>query len=473
MNLGNLFLKLWDLVGYTILPFVIVLGIMIFVHEFGHYLAARLIGVRVLVFKLGFGRFIFSWKRGHTEYGVGWIPIGGYVRMFGDPTEVEDEDADTPLEEISEADKAEALMYKPAHQKLLTFFAGPLMNIALAFVISPFIYLLGIYDVPPVAGLLKPGSPAIAAGVMPGDRVLAIDGDPVKTLQDMKTKEALSAGKTLRYEIERNDQKLTIPIAIAPGEVEGLGESGIGPAAIPLIVQSVMPDSAAEKAGLQAGDTITGINGAPSSIWNSLSDAVKNGKGSPISLTLSRAGVERTVTLTPGYNEKEGRYLIGVVYRPVPLQTEFVHYGLTRSIKDGARISVGYVTLTFEILYKLLTFQISGKNMAGPLGIAAIISVEAHAGLADLIRLMVLITINLGILNLLPFPPLDGGHILFTAIEGVMRREIKMKYKEMTFRIGFILLIAVMLLVTFNDVVRYKGAMWEFFKEIGRNLGIG
>lgn len=469
MDLLMVLARIWDFFFYTALPFVVVLGIMIFVHELGHYLAARALGVRVLMFKLGFGRYILSWKRGHTEYGIGWIPIGGYVKMFGDPTEVEGGEEDVPLEEIPEQDRAEALYFRPASHKLITFFAGPLMNIALAFILAPALFMLGVPEIAPVVGMIEPDSPAQVAGIEPGDRVVSIDGKRVHSYSDMEKMEKLNPGRSMTYVIERKGQRIETEVAIRKGEPEPMGESGIIPS-IPWSVGEVVSGSPAEAAGIQTGDKVLAIDGDTISLWDELYTRVGASQGREMELLLRRGERKFSVRLTPRLEQEADRFIIGIIRHD---ETELIKYGLGAAIVKGAAFSVEQVELLFQVLWKLVSHQLSPKLMAGPLGIGAMTGQMARSGAAPLIGFMVLITVNLGILNLLPFPPLDGGHILFTSLEWVARREINIVYKEWVFRVGMVLLLTLMVLVTFNDFLRYKSRMGDFFIEIFKGLGLG
>jgi regulator of sigma E protease len=454
--------------GYTVIPFVVVLGIMIFVHEFGHYIAARIVGVRVLQFKLGFGRYILSFTKGHTEYGVGWIPIGGYVKMFGDPTEIEGGEEEYTPEEIPEEDKAEALFFRPFHQKIFVLVLGPIMNIVLAFLISPLIYLVGVEQPvepkgPQVVGSVMVGSPAEAAGIKMWDKVVSVDGDKINTFRDLQLKEALNPEKTLNYEIDRDGEILKIEITLREAKPEPIGESGIGRPPLPSMVGGITPGSPAEKGYLKVGDTISSVGGVAVRAWSELSKEVNKSEGKEVAVVVLRKGETIDLKIAPEFNKDMGRYLLGI--NPF-FEMEMKDYTIGEAISLGFKDTLGYVTLTYKILWKLISGQLSGKTMAGPLGIAAITSDAAKSGLAPLLSLMVLISVNLGILNLAPFPPLDGGHILIYTIEGITRREIKMKYKEALFKLGFALLIIAMLAVTVNDVFRYKGRVGNFFSEI-------
>jgi regulator of sigma E protease len=472
MNLPDVGLKLWDLLAFTIVPFVVVLGLMITVHELGHFLAARAVGIRVLAFKIGFGKALWTRKRGHTEYSLGWAPIGGYVRLFGDPSEVEGEDADTPLTEIPEEDKKEALQFQPAHYKLLTFFAGPIMNIVLALVLAPIPFMLGVSEVPPVAGPIEAGSPAAVAGIQTDDRILSIGGKPIASFMDVRWEEAIHPNKTVSYEVQRKDQKLAFDVTLRTSDKKTgpVGESGIKEPDLSSAIGSLVPGSPAAGAGLKPGDTIVEINGAAIRNWDNLTNAVTQGKGEPLAIVVTRAGQSMTFTATPKLDERDNRYRIGI--SPV-MVTEIVNYGPVEASIKGVKFCADSVAKVYVSLWLLISGQISPKLMSGPLGIGAITSQAAHSGIAALLSFVVLISINLGILNLLPIPALDGGHILFTVVETITRRELKMEYKEWIFRVGFFLVIGLVIAVTIQDVIRYKGDMWQFIREIGKGLGIG
>lgn len=478
MDISGVFMKIFGLLTSGIIPFVLVLGIMIFVHELGHYLTARLIGVRVLMFKLGFGKYIWSFTRGHTEYGIGWIPIGGYVKMFGDPTEVEGGEEDTPLEEIPEEDKAEALYYRPTGQKLLVFVSGPMMNIVMAFLVAPFIYLIGVQqpkepEGPPVVAAVELESPAAKSGIEPGDRVLAIGGDEIDSQKDLKLAEALNAGETLVYKVERGGKTLDVPVTLRESEAEGTGESGLEFHLLPAGITKVVEDSAAEEAGLEVGDTVTGVNGNALSLNSSISSAVEKSGDGPITLSLLRGGKELEIEVTPRFSEEFDKKMIGIEYSPGMPEMETVRYGLAESVKLGTADTIEYGRLTFVVFYKLISFQLSPKAVTGPVGIGVITSKAASMGISPLLQLVVLISINLGILNLLPFPPLDGGHVVFTVVEKVIGREIKIEIKEFFFKVGFFMLLGLMGLVTLQDIFRFGPSMWNFVKDLGAGLGLG
>ncbi|MFO8058300.1 MAG: RIP metalloprotease RseP [bacterium] len=487
MDVSSVFYNLWDLVAYTAAPFILVLGVMIFIHELGHFLAARALGVKVLVFKLGFGKWIWKRTRGDFEYGIGVFPIGGYVKMFGDPTEVEGGDEDTPLEDISEEEKAQALYYRPARHKLLIFIAGPVMNILFGAIVAPLVFLIGVEQVKlaPEVGKVESGSPAAVAGIKPGDMVLSINNQELDNFFDLKKKEALNPNKSMVYRIKRDGETLTKKLTLREGEDKPIGESGIGPPPVPAVVMEIMPDTAAEKAGLKPGDVIEKINGervSHSEISLKVNPPVAGALGAipmaerrgfyeqrSLNLLVKRDSKTLELETFPRFSEEHGIFLLGIQHSP-PKET--VRYGLIGSVREGFHLCVDSVVEVYTVLYKLVTGQLSPRLMAGPVGIGAITSQAAHMGLGMLLKLTVLIGINLGLLNLLPFPPLDGGHVVVTLVESAMGREINMKVKEGVFWFGFMLLISLMVLVTINDFYNFGSGMLDYLKGLAEGLGL-
>lgn len=455
---------------YKVVVFLLVLGVLILAHELGHFCFARLFGVRVLIFKLGFGRFLWSRKRGHTEYGVGWIPIGGYVKLFGDPSEMEEPGAT----QISAAGRKETLLAQPAWKKALIFAGGPVMNIVLAFLIAPVVYLVGIQqfkaDVePPVVGAVYPDSPAARAGIEPGDLILAVGGKPVATFRELMIQEAMNPNRTLVYRLLRQDREREVTLTLAAAKPDPIGYSGIVLPRTRGVIGEVMPGLPAARAGLKPGDRIVSINDTEVAYWDELRHLIEASQGRPLKVHVRRGEQDLEFSLTPERDQADQRFVLGITPQ---LDTVLVRTGPLQAVRLGARDTVEAVVLTGAILGKILTFQVSPRTVGGPVMIAGVVGEAAQSGFSYLVALIVLISVNLGILNLLPLPPFDGGHILFTGIEAVLRREVSVKYKEAIFRVSLTLILILFVLITGNDFMRYRESITEWFKELARGLGL-
>ena len=455
---------------YKVVIFLLVLGLLVFVHEFGHFLFARLFGVRVLIFKLGFGKFWWRRVRGHTEYGVGWIPIGGYVKLFGDPAEMEE----LKPEQVSPADKKETLFAQPAWKKILIFAGGPVMNIVLAFLIAPIVYLVGIQQLkadsePPVVGGVYPDSPAAKAGIEPGDLILSVGGKLVPTFRDLMIQEALNPNQTLTYRTLRQGREMEVKLTLAEAKPDPIGYSGIVLPRTRAAIGETMPGMPAVKAGLKPGDRILAINGSPVVYWDELRRLIEAGDGREMAVRVRRGEQELEFRMTPEQDSTDRRWVIGITPQ---IDTVLVRTGLVKAVQLGSRDALQAGVLTVAILWKIITFQVSPRTVGGPVMIAGVVGEAAQTGFSYLVSLIVLISVNLGILNLLPLPPFDGGHILFAVIEAVIRREINVKYKEAIFRVGMTCILALFVLITVNDFMRYRESIAEWFKELAKGLGI-
>jgi regulator of sigma E protease len=465
-----LFSNIFEFLVYTIIPFIVLLGILILAHEFGHFITAKLSGVKVEIFALGFGPWIFHKQIGETDFGVKAIPLGGFVKVLGDPSEMED-----PEKEIPPEDMDRALFKKPVWKKLIFFAAGSFMNIVLAFVAAPFVYLIGIErsyynDIAPCnVGYVEPASPADMAGIKSGDRINRVNGNSVENFADLRTLEAQNPEEVLTYELLRGNTIFKADIKMAVGDREPIGYSGIMEPMYGTTVGSILPDFPASKAGLEPMDKIVAVNGKPVSHWYKMTSIIQAANGETIDITVMRQDREKTFKLKPKYDDRYDKYMIGIGPYDHPVM---VRYPVIQALKAGFKDVIYWTGMTLVIVKKLFTLELSWRAVSGPAGIAGITGAAAHLGLSHLIWLLALISLNLAILNMLPVPPLDGAHFLITSIEGIIRREMKMKWKEFIFRAGFALLIALILLVTINDIIRFKGPILEWFKEIAKGLGL-
>ena len=434
----------WIFVG------IAVLGLMVLVHEWGHFIVAKLFGVRVDVFSIGFGPRLFGRRRGATDYRMSALPLGGYVKMAGDnPTE---ERAGAPDEFLS----------KPRWQRALIALAGPVTNIVMAVLL-----LTGLYtyhyvpntflDEEAVVGGVRENSPAAQAGLQVGDRIVRFGPARRPTWEDLFTETTLSMGDSVAVEVERESARLSLQLAIPEDVRDRPWEIGLM-ARVPTIVQSLAPDSPGAQAGLQPGDVLLAINGKPlhpsNPGENPVSERLQESGGQPAVLTIEREGVRQEVTVTPVYGDHpEGkRWVMGVslgylmTARQLSLPQAF-----RVSLKENWRRSGDMLTL----VGRLFTGRASLRGVQGPVGIVRISGQAGESGgLPFVLFLMSVISLSLGILNLLPLPVLDGGHLAFLAVEGGLQRDISLRVKERLLQAGVLFLLLVFVVVMYNDIAR-------------------
>jgi len=534
--------------------FVILLSVLIFVHELGHFLVAKACGVRILKFSLGFGppigigRFRLAWKRGPTEYVVAWIPLGGFVKMLGEhPDEEEDPEAC--------AHPGETLGAKSLWQKLAIVFAGPAMNLLLPVFIFAGMQAVGLSRADAVIGLVEAGSPAEAAGLLPGDRVTALDGKPVLWWSDLAEGLRASPRRELELSYEREGRAAELRFAVgaregfdAYGELVEVGWAGLGHSRPSALLGILDPRAAGQAAGLRSGDRVTALAGQPIEDWYGLRDAYAGAEaGSSVPFAVergprddfetlhievpalgslaalgvvranalisavepgkpaARAGLEkedlileydgkpvtyfasfaRAVSTSQGreiplvYARDGESHRIMIAAEPIPTDTGFgieetrYRIGISGeealvvgsvatdrernplvSLPQAVEMTV-HITRVFMVgIGKLVTGEVSSRNLAGPIGIAQIAGEAYRRGWETYLRIMVLISINLGILNLLPIPVLDGGQAMLFLVEGIKRSPLSLRTKLAVQQIGITMLILLMGLAFWNDLSR-------------------
>lgn len=418
--------------------FIVALGVIIFVHEAGHLLMAKAFGMRVLTFSLGFGKRIWGFTRGETEYKVSLIPLGGYVRLGGeDPSEVSDDPHD--------------FMNTPRWQRILVYLAGPAMNVLLAIVLIAGVLMVGIQvptlpEIPPIVGSVAEDSPASAAGLQPGDEVLMVNGKPVAQWEDVHfafiTSPEREVGLTILRQGEQMDVTL-VPVKVPKYE---FGFAGAFPTVLPRIAQ-VMADSPAAAAGFEAGDEIRSVDGQPIAQWQEFVDYIESHAGQTVAVEVLRE--ERPAVLQVVPRDEGGKGRIGVLhgyYKRLPPGA-----ALVESVRYNWQIS----RQTLIVLGKIVTGQLAAKSaLSGPIEIAALSGAAARTGLKHLVQLMGLISISIAILNLLPVPVLDGGQITILLIEEVRRKDLSLRAKERINQVGFVLIVMLMIAVLYFDVVK-------------------
>jgi regulator of sigma E protease len=547
--------------------FVLLLGVLITVHEFGHFIVAKLCGVRVLKFSIGFGnpigfgRYRLRWERGGTEYVIAWIPLGGFVKMLGEqPGEEESPEA--------LSDPKHALNNKPVWQKLAVVLAGPAMNLLLPVIAFVVTLAMGVQRPIAVVGAVEEGSPAAIAGLAPGDRVTAVDGQAVRWWDDLEEEIRERPGDRLALAVERGGQplsvslavaerkgldifqqasrvgwlglqhrrqatKLGIPRADAPAAAAGLrsgdrivsvngapvedwpalaaayaaaGEGGrvtlglaaegegedaaaaeralevpalgslaaLGVVPATVLISDVTPDSAAASAGLAPGDLIVALDGQPVGSFSWFAESVRASEGRTLRLTYARAGRSQDVDVTPRLVESDGpagrerAWLVGIRAEDATLSGTFALdrelnplQSLPRAVARTAEITV----LTVQAVSKIVVGDIARSSIGGPIEIARQAHSAMQAGWEVYLNLMLLISVNLAILNLVPIPVLDGGQAVLFALEGLRRRPLSLRAREIAMQIGVTMVVLLMGFAFWNDVSRYWSRVVDWVRQ--------
>ena len=428
----------------TILAFLFVLGVLIFVHELGHFVMARRIGVRVLTFSLGFGPKLINVKRGGTEYCVSAIPLGGYVKMAGENPE--DSRTGAPDEFLS----------KGKWQRFQVLVMGPVMNLLLAVVVMALVYYQGAQvpqfeQQPVVIGTFAQDSVAAKAGLKPGDRIVSVDGDPVETWDRFSMAIVTKAKRQVTIGYVRDGRASEVILTpVAQGKYE-MGDIGIQPQIHPE-VDEVSPGQPAAEAGLRKGDVILAANNEANVSYDRLIELIRTGAGKTLVLQVRRGNTVEIVNVAP--REIAGTVMVGS--RILPWETHTVNPGLVEAFKLSLQKNWEWTRLIAETLAGLFTQETSVKQLMGPVAIADLSGAAAKAGWISLFSLMAMISLNLGLLNLMPIPVLDGGHIFILALEGLARRDFSMRVKEKMLLAGFVLLLMLMVTVIYNDLMRIQ-----------------
>ncbi|MEO8725106.1 MAG: RIP metalloprotease RseP [Acidobacteriaceae bacterium] len=427
----------------AIIAVVFVLGLMVLIHEWGHYIVAKSLGVTVKVFSIGFGKRLFGFERGGTDYRISALPFGGYVKMAGD----------NPLEGNT-SDPGEFNNHSRFHRFLIAI-AGPAVNILFA------ILLLGVYysfhferPIPPVVGVLEQNSPAQKAGLEPGDKIKAIEGKQDPSWEDIIAAIALSPNQPVAMQVERGGDLEDIRFSPRIETPDQTGSMGFEPA-MPMVVTALVADDPAEKAGIRLGDTLKSVNGQPVFSVGALLRSLQTSQGAPVNIALVREGRLLTLTVQPKKNEVNGKplYQIGLASNPVEVVKLPVGEAFAQSWSENAQSA----QLIFEMVKKMVERKVSMKAMAGPVGIAQMSGqIARQPGFDTKLRFLSLISINLGVMNLFPIPILDGGVILLLLIEGVMRREISLNLKERIYQASFVFLVLFAVIVVFNDIAKMR-----------------
>ena len=433
---------------------------MVSLHEFGHYIVARLCGVKVLRFSVGFGKPFFTRKRGDTEWCLAPIPLGGYVKMV-----------DTREGEVAQADLPYAFDKQHPAKRIAIVAAGPLTNLALAVLLYGLSFSFGVTEIRPYVGTVEPNTIAARAGFQSGDRIQSVNSTPVEDWGSAQTEIALNleAGKVAVAVQTASGAPAVRTIDAAGTEEAGKiaknqGYIGLMPFKITTVIGGIEKGSPADKAGLKTGDKLTAADGKPITSWQEWANLTRQSPGRKIALTYERDGQARTANIRPDTVERSDKTLIGRVgllpqsdkawdrqirrnYRP----------SVVRAFGMGWEKTVSHSWTTVKFFGKLISGNASASHISGPLTIADIAGQSAELGLQSYLEFLALVSISLGVLNLLPVPVLDGGHLVFYTAEWIRGKPLGERIQNIGLRFGLALMMLMMAIAFFNDITRLLG----------------
>jgi regulator of sigma E protease len=420
--------------------FVLVLGVIIFVHEFGHFITAKLFGIRVFVFSFGFGQRLVGFKWGDTDCRVSLIPLGGYVKLEGEPD-------DALSEDTSAIGDGHDFTDRPRWQRIVVYLAGPFMNGVLTVSVLTGVYLHGA-DLPdfsdtPIVAMVEPDSPAAVAGILPGDEIVKIDGEPMETWEQVLMTVALRPDRDLDVAVRRGREEQHFKTHSRVID-RNLGDIGAHPL---VLINSLTTGGPADKAGIKPGDIVLRMNGKPIHTFDEIPPIIQAADGKPVAIDLSRQGRIFAIEVTPGPDSRIG---IGggprVVYKKFPFP---------RALKEALRHTGQLVKQTVQLLRQLVARKIAASaGLSGPLQIFRATGEAARAGFLQLALLTALVSLSVGILNLLPMPPLDGGHLAILVVESVVRRDVGPNVKGWIMNVGVALLLLLIVTVFYFDLTK-------------------
>ncbi|MCQ8884671.1 sigma E protease regulator RseP [Pseudoalteromonas agarivorans] len=439
--------------------FILALGILVAIHEYGHFWVARKMGVKVLRFSIGFGKPLLKWHdKYNTEYVIAAIPLGGYVKML-----------DERVDEVPENERHLSFNAKSVQARIAIVAAGPMANFLFAIVALAAMYMVGVQSVKPVVGSITEGSRAEQAGIMPSEQIIKIGDDTIATWQDATFALMSSLGEQSVPVVVRNEnyQEQTKMLNVEgwkldQQDVPPLSSLGIVPfrPQATLTIAAITKNSAAELANLQVNDTIIAVNGETISDWQQLVNLITQSANKSLQFSVKRQDSINSVTVTPKsrINEhgiEQGFLGVAPVVQPWPDgYVETRSFGLLDSIARGTQETWRLITLSFDMIGNLITGQVSVKNLSGPVGIAVGAGTSVSYGLVAFLSFLALISVNLGVFNLLPLPVLDGGHLMYYIIELFRKKPVSEKTQEFGFKVGALLLIFLTCFALFNDVSR-------------------
>ncbi|MBB5019561.1 regulator of sigma E protease [Chitinivorax tropicus] len=444
---------------HTLLAFIVVLGILITFHELGHYWVARRCGIKVLRFSIGFGKPVWITRRGvdQTEWAISAIPLGGYVKML--------DETEGPVDAV---DLPRAFNRQPVWKRILVVVAGPVANLLLAIVLFWVLLMTGVPEMKPILGDIAPSSPAASAGFKSGEEIVTINGKAVETWQDVRL-------AVMNIAVDREEATFEVRTAQHGRMLRVLDFSGLDKADLDkdvmhttgltlirqtTILANVLSTGAAAKAGLQVGDRIVRLAGQSVTSWSQLVDKIRQSPAEPLQISYVRKGEVREATILPDVSRENGRVVgkIGVAPEPDRLAMKAlsveVSYGPVEALARAAGKTGQNVIMSLRMFWKMLTGDLSVKNLSGPVTIADYAGQAAKLGVSTFIEFLAWVSISLGVLNLLPIPLLDGGHLMYYTAELIRGRQVSDRVVETGQRVGLALLLSMMLLAFYNDINR-------------------
>ncbi len=436
----------------TIFAFAIVFGILVFIHEFGHFFAAKLVKIKVEVFSWGYGKRLFGIKKGGTDYRVSILPMGGYVKFAGEEV---DQEAPKQKVEFRPGD----FLAKNRLQRFFVMIMGSLMNILLAVVLLAVINMAGFVilehlDQEPVIGWIEPDSPAERTNLQIGDEILSINKRKTKTWNDVILSVGTKPNRLINLEVKRGKDIFTVQLKTESRTKYERGHAGFIGIILNRIVQ-VFPDSPAEKAGVRVGDVILAINGEPVHYFQKL-EIIEENPGKELKFLIDREGETLTLPITPRLEEEVGK--IGIVREA---KTIFKKYGFFSAFGQSIKGNVKLAFLLINYVRDLFTGEASAKQVGGPIAIVNFSYRAFRLGFFAMLSFMAFVSLQLGIINLFPIPVFDGGQILVLTLEGMFRRDFSLKVKHIVMQVGFVIFIFLLVFLILNDVVRNLPNGWE------------
>lgn len=443
----------------TIIAFVVALFILVSLHELGHFTVARLCGIKVLRFSIGFGKPFWSRKKGDTEWALAPIPLGGYVKMV-----------DTREGEVAPEDLPFAFDKQHPAKRIAVVVAGPLTNLLLAVFLFTIAFSMGITELKPVVGTVEPNSIASRAGFLPGDTIKSINNEEIKEWGDAHSALVFLSNKNLNITVANSEgvsRNLLVDVKKESAAIEELPiklDIGISPDKITFNIKEITKGSPADKAGLRENDKIIALNGVPVTDWYSWKKTIADLPGAPLAVTYERDHKQTVQTVYLDSEKQSDGKLIGKIGVALALDKAWRKQNSTEYkpsvpqafvLANQKTYEISHLTLSF--FGKMLTGQASFKHVSGPVVIADIAGKTAKDGLKSYISFLALVSVSLGILNLLPIPILDGGHLLYYTVEWIRGKPLSLRVQEMGFRFGLATMLCLMLLAFFNDFTRYFG----------------